>query len=492
MHSNKEYEAKIRQLNKKIKKLEDRLSDCRKKNTALRKRIKYLRRRIRELIASRDKWKEKNKDKSQKIKGLKDKEKRREEKAGRHQYPIWLVSLCVLLRIRGNCSYASVVKVLKILNVYLHLNLNRIPCANTVQNWVSKMGLNQLENAACDWQGEEVSIITDECIRLGQEKLLVVLICPFNKQGKEALGFSDVKVGYMKGAVSWKGTDISKEIEEHILNQGMKVINILSDEGSNLTKAAELLQLSHVPDIGHAIATCLRQTFEKDPDYQLFIKRVAACLSKGVNQELSYLIPPKLGKKARFMNQGRTVDWSEIILNNWEKLNEKERSFFGQIKDCQPIIQVLGNCIKIAKIVGSIFKKKGLSTETLLEVRQELEKFKESKGLVEVFLSKIESYLCEYELFISKYPNGYCIHVSSDIIESMFGKYKNKANNYALTGLTKLNLELPLYCMEDEEIILQTKLALEGVFMTDLGEWVKNQSPDSQLIRRLRFLKMVG
>ena len=56
------------------------------------------------------------------------------------------------------------------------------------------------------------------------------------------------------------------------------------------------------------------------------------------------------------------------------------------------------------------------------------------------------------------------IHVSSEIIESMFGKYKSKANNYALTGLTSLNLELPIYGTSIEKTPQQMTEALEAVF----------------------------
>ena len=67
------------------------------------------------------------------------------------------------------------------------------------------------------------------------------------------------------------------------------LVNILSDEGSNLKNAAKELKLPHLPDIGHALATCLKQTFEKEESYVLFIKLVGSYLSKGVNQDLSYL-----------------------------------------------------------------------------------------------------------------------------------------------------------------------------------------------------------
>ena len=136
----------------------------------------------------------------------------------------------------------------------------------------------------------------------------------------------NVQVMYMKGSKSWKGIEIAKEIKEKLLAKGLKVVNILSDEGSNLKNAAGQLKLPHLPDIGHALATCLKQTFEKQEAYILFTKLVASYLSKGVNQDLSYLCPPKLGKKARFMNQSRVVNWAEIMLTNWGKLDETEKA----------------------------------------------------------------------------------------------------------------------------------------------------------------------
>ena len=104
-------------------------------------------------------------------------------------------------------------------------------------------------------------------------------------------------------------------------------------------------------------------------------------------------------------------------------------------------------------------------------------------------LTKIKGYLTQYKEFLSHYPEGICIHVSSDIIESIFGKYKVKANNFVLTGLTKLNLELPLFCKTEKEIIQLTHLALEGISMTHLGRWVIEYSADNQLIRKMRFNK---
>jgi len=48
-------------------------------------------------------------------------------------------------------------------------------------------------------------------------------------------------------------------------------------------------------------------------------------------------------------------------------------------------------------------------------------------------------------------------------------------------------LELPLFCKTEKEIIQLTHLALEGISMTRLGQWVEEHSADNQLVRKLKF-----
>jgi hypothetical protein len=63
LHSQREYESKIRQIGQKYERLAQ-------KNQATAKANKYLNRRIKELSCSRDKWKAKNASKRLKIKAL--------------------------------------------------------------------------------------------------------------------------------------------------------------------------------------------------------------------------------------------------------------------------------------------------------------------------------------------------------------------------------------------------------------------------------------
>jgi len=81
------------------------------------------------------------------------------------------------------------------------------------------------------------------------------------------------------------------------------------------------------------------------------------------------------------------------------------------------------------------------------------------------------------------------VHVSSEIIESIFGKYKAKASYCNLVGLTNLNLELPTYCLDKSQVEGYLIHALQSVFMTDLKTWKEKHSSDNQVVKRTNFFK---
>lgn len=487
MNSKKEDAAKVKKIEKELTEALKKLERLKKDNRRCRQKINQLKQRIRELIKSRDRWKAKLKVKQEEVKKLKVKISR-VGKAKWHQYATWLIGLCVLLRIYCGCSYGCIRRILVLLNSYFQLGLKKLPCENTIQNWVSKMGLYTMKQGTYNSTGEQVSLIIDESIRLGQEKLLLILSIPFNKLKQGALSFQEVQVVFMKGATSWTGKKISEVIEKLQKTYGFEVINILSDEDSKLKKACRLLEISHVPDISHAVATCLKRVFEKTEEYKKFKTLLASYASKGVNQALSYLCPPKQRTKARFMNLQRVVKWANKMLERFDKLNKKEALFFKDLTAQASLVNLLESCLCLAKAISLPFKLKGLSTQTIQQAQKQITLMNVEEDYLKAFLKEIKKYLTHYQDIIETFE-GKSIHASSEIIESMFGKYKSKANNYALTGLTSLNLELPIYGISIEKVPPQMVDALEGISIVDLIQWREDNSSDNQLVKRLRWFK---
>lgn len=165
---------------RKIAILEREVASFREKNKKQSATIIRQDKRERELKLSRDNWKAKARDKSLIIKNL-EKKANRLNKPARHHFALDLIHLSFLFRQKGKCSYACISRIIEILGSCGVVDLARVPCANTIQNWVSKMGLNELENGYNSLPTSYVSLVVDESIKIGEEKLLVVLCSDSDK-----------------------------------------------------------------------------------------------------------------------------------------------------------------------------------------------------------------------------------------------------------------------------------------------------------------------
>ncbi len=352
------------------------------------------------------------------------------------------------------------------------------------------MGLFRRQSLENELRGIDRILIIDESIRIGQEKQLLILSTPFEKSTTEPLGFSDVDVHYFGGSVSWNGEQVSELVKEIRQRTGMNCRAILSDEDSKLKKASRLQQVPHLADICHAVGTCLKKTFNESVDYQRFVGDLSGYRSKGVNQDLSYLLPPKQGGKARFLNLERLVEWSVRMLNRFKNLSTKEQEFFKSLLSHREIIDCLNDCFELAKALNSQLKAEGLSKKTLLEAKELLEQVQQENrsAMVQLFVKHMMRYIADYQEFM-KSTDGENIPVSSEIIESLFGTYKNLASADRLVGTTYLNFEIDVRCMDIQSIWNQSKIALESIFTTDLNQYVSLHSADNQLVRRKNFFK---
>lgn len=539
-------ESSLRKLGRKITKLEEKIKQEREKNSLLRKELNYLRRRLKALILSRDAWKDKCRAKTAIIKNLQKrlkasaaklnelKEVSLTDRIKRHHYSLSIISLCVLLRIKAGCSYRSIRRILEILQLCKLLSLGRVPCANSIENWVTKMGYYSIANVADHFDTQDFCLILDEHFSQGNERILLMVLTPYEKATESALAYKDVRVCYLGGAASWNGDKIKEKVDDLTAKQGINIKMILSDEDNKLLRAGRLLELPHLADIGHALASCLRKTFKEEDSYKALTKQVSRYQYKAVNQDLTFLRPPKQRTKARFMNQKKMVKWGLDMLNRWELLTKQEQTFFAALPNHRPILEILGQCIEVAELISMHLKVNGLSKETLKDVedlmikkywtalqfqpidlstkvstaprkeqqggqaiRALLAQQEEGDSLFVQFLKRLYTYVMSYEVFLKKAgeykdssKKGRVFNVSTDVIESFFGKYKNNASSNKLVGLSQLDLELPTYSLEiNEELPNFMKMSLETTFVSDLKQFVESHSIESQAVKRAKFFQ---
>jgi len=213
MYSHKQYASKIKKVVEENALLRSKLNSSKAQLSELKKDKRNLKQQLKASKKSRDNWKRKYKAKSTEAKIVSN-ELRSQTYLARHPYPSFVMKLAIMLRAEGNISYCATSRVLKILNESLAWNLEKLPCPNTIQNWVSKTGLHRLESSQNEQSARQVSLIVDESIRLGQERLLLALLVNAQKEQHKALSMHDVEVFFMQGSTSWSGDIIEKQLTE--------------------------------------------------------------------------------------------------------------------------------------------------------------------------------------------------------------------------------------------------------------------------------------
>ena len=192
--------------------------------------LRKLKRQLKETRLSRDTWKEKAKKRNH---SLQIQQKKRSKAYLQHsrpiaegfqssvsgsKYPFLLILLSILFRTRLRLSYRSIAALWNLLNSYLSLGLASCPCANTIQTWVQKTGLLLLEEMGENLQTKSCTIIADESMHLGNEKVLLLLALPSQvREGSSAvLQHSDVEVLQVCLYQSLKAEDLAQRIGDQI------------------------------------------------------------------------------------------------------------------------------------------------------------------------------------------------------------------------------------------------------------------------------------
>lgn len=470
----------------------------------LRAECRKLRKDVKRIDASRNAWKRKAHERGASFRSLQRQfllSQQSYQPKG-HSYPTWLITLVVILRIHCHCSYGSIKKVITVLQSdYLKSSSSsrseRIPCEQTLQNWVSKVGYYNIKNSDTKRFGKEVALIIDESVRVGSQKLFLALLIPFNKgfekKSSQDLSFEDVQVFYLQGSESWTGDKIEKALKKELDKQGLILKYVVSDEGNNLKRAIKLLEVAHIPDISHVVATCLKKTFKELEAYKNFSSSVNLSKTRLGLCEHSFLRPPKQRAKSRFLNQEKIVNWAQTIIERWNKISTIAQEKLLPIKEHKKIIKELKICIEISKSISKSLKNNGLNISSIQFSIKYLNQQKIDNaniGSIQKFITLLLDYLKRYENILKQNKwEDKNVYICSDVIERLFGCYKAKlSDNFFITTST-IALEIPLMCLSRKQIEQNVQVALESIKMTNLTEWRNKQSTHNQTTMRALFFK---
>ena len=466
----------------KIKSWKEKAKSRSKTISEKNKRIKYLE-------SSRDKWKRKYFD----LKRAGGASKRELDGKMRmpctavknHSYSSELIQLCVQLRSEAGCSYRGCIKVLNILALLLNLEL-KIPSLWSVRNWEIKLGYQQIRDMA-GTTGKWVLII-DESISIGSQKMLLLIGVDLGRHefGK-ALDISAVKVLEVRLKKSWKAHEIKKVVDS-VAARGYDFEYCCCDNGNNLRKMLGMAGLPHIEDCGHALGKWLEKRYKGDNEFVSFCEKTTRAKRQLILSRYAEYVPPKHRTKGRFLNLTAIASWAGKLLSlakQYQRTGECPEAFekIEWILGHETFIRQLGEEQGLINKVNKLIKNGGLGDRTIARCRQLVESASVNEGLK----AHVLDYLARNR---AKLPDLEKIVCSSDIIESMFGKFKYNTAKSPGGAITEACLSVANYGRNYK--IAEIKTAMEQVKIVDIKKWRGENIPVSVQQKKRMLMKKLG
>lgn len=389
--------------------------------------------------------------------------------------------MLIKMKLNTSAGFRALGKCGSIINECLNL-FDKTPCYTTILNWVLKIGyceLNKIKKRANDWV-----LILDESIQLGKDKILVVFgIRESEIDFTKPLNFQNLTPLREISKTSWTGELIKTEIS-NLQNELGKITYVVGDYGSDIKKGLKLLGLTHVHDITHKIALILEKLFKDNADFKEVTQKMSEMRSKFAQTEIAHLIPPKQRKKSRYQNLKIISDWCLKALNLMESNQEKTKKVTDNLEWILSYKSFILEIFEINEVIcdiEKILKHNGLSDLTMKKCDLILKKLTSKLGIL--IKEKIDLY---FKDTIEMLPKKKKILITSDIIESAFGKYKNYVSCNPMAGVTNLVLCIAAFTssLNEEKI----KNALETTTVNDIMDWTKEFIGETLLQKRKKAL----
>ncbi len=307
---------------------------------------------------------------------------------------------------------------------------------------------------------------------------------------------------------SKKGEIIKQKLDEIAATVGSP-IQIVADHGSDLARGIKLYKQEHedliyTHDVTHAMALLLKYELISNERYQSFIQKCNICRQQLQQTELSFLSPPtqrcecagtessvrQLRSQCRYFNIERLTEWGLNLLNcsidtliglvgnsDLNLINKKIVDKLGWLVDYQPDLIRWHQMTLITRTIETQLKKSGINQQSLTYFEKNEFTFLEGE------LLNFEQKICDYIVAQSSHiKDGKTFLATSDVIESLFGKYKYFSSRCPFKEMGQMLLTICLSTMDLTNTVV--KNALESISFADVEAWLAEVFGQSMLSKR--------
>ncbi|MEA1981082.1 MAG: DUF6788 family protein [candidate division Zixibacteria bacterium] len=403
-------------------------------------------------------------------------------------YSLSTIRFAILMVIFGFNSLRGSAMNFKIFATALRKGL---PRWTTIQNWILRFGLYKLLKPLPkrkDWIW-----IIDHTINFGVKKCFVVLAISheaFEKKNYQ-LQHKDMEVAVIDIQEKATGKRVAKVLNK-LRGEIGPPLQIVSDKGSNIKKGVEIFKKKSKKtivtyDITHKVSNELKKTLNGNPRWNLFINKIADTKRKSIHTIMAYLAPPKPREKSRWLNLDFNLKWAETILENKHRSRpgrltnrqQKFRELFGWVDEFKEDIKEWRLLINVVDEAQKEVKRNGLGKETNYNFKKLTEKTGIGNPTIEKIKLKITDFLISETAAMK---DDQILLGTSDIIESVFGKFKIFSAKNPMKEIGRSVLTMPI--LTSEVTIEEVKAAMETISDKELSEWLESNIGVSLFAKR--------
>ena len=265
---------------------------------------------------------------------------------------------------------------------------------------------------------------------------------------------------------------------------------MVSDCGSDIKKGIvdTLLEApnaaSWISDITHFVANALKHYYADLSLFQQFRTLCTRIRGRLQQTKFAFLLPPKARVKGRFLNVSQQAEWGLRIIAYVE---EKEReaspeaaSLAYALRGLKPFKPFLTTFVRNTQCLNEVMRRvktQGLSVETIQACQETLGDLPARSPI----RKEVSHYLQQYLPLVASSASP--LVGSSDVIESLIGKAKQRLDANGRSEINKSILLLPCMCGElTQELVAE---ALTTVRVQDVTTWVSQEVGETmQSVRR--------
>lgn len=380
--------------------------------------------------------------------------------------------------------------------------------------WVLRLGYYKLmrpKDIADDWVW-----IVDHSTQLDTLKCLVILGVRLSclPVPLRSLRYEDMEPIEVLPVKKSNGEIVYQQLEETIKKTGIPR-QIVADHGSDVKKGIELFCHEHPEtvftyDIKHKTASVLKHELETDEAWKTF-SRLATHTKQQVQQtSLSFLSPRNQRTKARYMNADMLIEWGLKVLHvlteydaspankeehhrheheheptndvEWERVMEK----VGWVREFHDQLQEWGDLMHIVETTEHVVRTEGLahgSADMLKTCLRDTGHTIRTKNIREAFVDFVAQESSQ------AHPDELLVG-SSEVLESLFGKFKDLEGEQSKSGFTGLLLSIPAMVSTTTGDIIRK--AMETVPTKKVLAWCKQYIGKSLQAKRKEVFSVNG